>query len=152
MRVCFSGTFNVLHKGHKLLIDKAFQTAGKNGIVFIGITKEKMLQKKKFLIPFNKRVNAIKEYLETKGYDKRTIIKAIFDKYGPAVDGEYDAIIVSPETFENAKDINKKRVNKGKKPLKIVKTPYVLADDDKPISSTRILNNEIDKNGRVLKQ
>ena len=144
MKVCFSGTFNVLHKGHKLLIDKAFQTAGKNGTVFIGVTKGKMLQKKKFLVPFNERVKAIKEYLEIKGYDKRTVIKPIFDRFGPAVYEEYDAIIVSPETFENAKYINKKRINNGKRPLKIVKIPYVLAEDNKPISSTRILNNEID--------
>lgn len=151
MRVCISGTFNVLHKGHKLLIEKAFESAGENGTVFIGVTKGKMLQKKRFLTPFNKRVNTIKKYLETKGYDKRAVIQAIFDKYGPAAYGEYDAIVVSPETFENAEDINKKRVNNGKKPLKIIKVPYVLAEDDKPISSTRILNGEIDEDGRVLK-
>jgi pantetheine-phosphate adenylyltransferase len=141
-----------LHKGHKLLIDKAFQTAGKNGTVFIGVTKGKMLKKKKFLIPFNERVSAIKEYLKTKRYNQRTVIKAIFDKYGPAAYGEYDAIVVSPETYENAIDINVKRLNNGKTPLKIVKIPYVFADDNKPISSTRILNNETDENGRVIRQ
>ena len=51
MKVCIGGTFNTLHKGHKELFDKAFQIAGKNGDVFIGVTKEKMLQKKKFVIP-----------------------------------------------------------------------------------------------------
>ena len=38
MKVCIGGTFNPLHKGHKLLIDKAFEVAGKQGSVFIGIT------------------------------------------------------------------------------------------------------------------
>jgi len=71
-------------------------------------------------------------------------------KYGPALDGEYDAIIVSPETIKNAQDLNIKRIKMKKKPLKIVEIPYVLAEDNKPISSTRILNKEIDENGRVL--
>ena len=39
MKVCIGGTFDTLHKGHELLIDKAFQTAGEQGSVFIGITK-----------------------------------------------------------------------------------------------------------------
>jgi len=49
MKVCFSGTFNALHKGHKHLIDKAFQTAGETGMVYIGITNGEMLKRKKKL-------------------------------------------------------------------------------------------------------
>jgi len=151
MKVCFSGTFNVLHKGHKHLIDKAFQTAGESGTVYIGITNGEMLKNKKNVKPFNKRVNEIKNYLSAKGYENRVVIKEIFDKYGPIIDGDYDIIIVSPETFENAKDINIKRIENGKKSLKIIKIDYVLADDNKPISSTRILNKEIDEDGKVMK-
>jgi len=150
MKVCVSGTFNVLHKGHKKLIDKAFEYAGKTGTVYIGVTDEKMLKKKKFKKPFNQRVKAIKDYLSGKKYNKHFFIKKINDKYGPALYGEYDAIIVSSETIINAQDLNKKRIKMGKKPLKIVEIPYVLAKDKIPISSTRILNNEIDENGRVL--
>ena len=150
MKVCFSGTFNILHKGHKHLIDKAFQIAGKNGTVYIGLTKGEILKKKKFAKPLTERVDVLKEYLSAKGYYKRTVIKVIFDEYGPAADGNFDAIIVSPETFKNAEDINKKRIENGKKPLKIVKISYVLAEDNEPISSTRIYENEIDDEGRVL--
>ena len=152
MRVCLGGTFNILHKGHKKLFDKAFQTAGENGTVFIGVTHGEMLQKKKNVAPFDKRVNTIKKYLKSKEYDRRAIIKPIYDKYGPTIDEEYNAIIVSPETIINAEEINKKRVNNGKKPLKIIKIPYVLAEDNRPISSTRVLNNEINKEGKVLQQ
>lgn len=152
MKVCFSGTFNVLHKGHKFLIDKAFQIAGEKGTVYIGVTKGQLLTKKEFIIPFDERVNAIRKYLESKGFEKRSVIRAIYDRYGPAVYEEYDIIMVSPSTLENAKDINKKRVNNGKTPLKIVKTPFVVAEDKKPISSSRILKNEIDKEGRIVTQ
>ena len=152
MKVCFSGAFNVLHKGHKALIDKAFEAAGTNGTVFIGVSNGKMLKRKKFYVPFDQRIDTLKAYLETKGYGKRTVIKAIFDRHGPAVYGDYDAIIVSPETYDTAEDINKKRIANGKKPFEIIKTPYVLAEDNKPISSTRILNKEIDETGRLLHQ
>ena len=90
-------------------------------------------------------MDSIKEYLSLKGYDERTVIKVIFDEYGPAANGDYDAIIVSTETFKNAEELNKKRIEKGKKPLKLIKIPYILAEDKKPISSTRIYENEIDE-------
>ena len=150
MKVCLGGTFNVLHKGHRVLIDKAIQTAGKNGMVFIGVTKGKIAQKKNCSVPFNKRVKTLKNYLEGKGYDTHTVILPLFDKYGPAVYGEYDAIIVSPETFLNAVEINIKRKKLGKKPLKIIQTPFILAEDKKPLSATRILNDEIDANGKIV--
>jgi pantetheine-phosphate adenylyltransferase len=149
MRVCIGGTFNILHKGHKHLIDKAFQTAGKNGFVTIGLTEGKMLQKKKFVKPFEEREKAINSYLSSKGYDRRAMILSIYDKYGYAVDGDFDAIVVSPETFKNAEEINKNRLNKGKKALLIIEIPFVLANDKKPISSTRIYDSIIDENGQM---
>lgn len=150
MKVCLGGTFNVLHKGHRVLIDKAIKTAGKNGMVFIGVTQGEIAQKKKCSIPFSKRVKTLKNYLAGKGYDTHTVILPLFDKYGPAVYEDYDAIIVSPESFQNAVEINLKRKNAGKKPMKIIQTPFILAEDKKPISATRILNGEIDPNGKIV--
>jgi len=149
MKVCFSGTFNILHKGHKHLIDKAIEAAGEKGTLYIGITDGEILKNKEFTIPVNERINIIKKYLKSKDYDKQTIIKIIYDEFGPAVNEDYDAIIVSPETIKNAEELNKKRINTGKKPLKLIIIPHVLADDNKPISSTRIYNKEIDKKGKV---
>ena len=42
------------------------------------------------------------------------------------------------KAFETAQEINLKRVENEKKLLKIIKIPFVLAENDKPISSTRI--------------
>ena len=150
MNVCIGGTFNILHKGHKYLIDTAFKTAKKDGVVFIGVTKGEMLQHKKFIKPFNERVSTIKYYLKEKGYENQSIIKPIYDIFGIADNEEFNAIIVSPDTINNAKEINKKRESNGKNPLKIIKINYILAEDKKPISSTRIYNKIIDKDGRVL--
>jgi len=151
MRVCIGGTFNILHKGHESLIDKAFKTAGKNGMVFIGITNGKMLNKKKNVKPFENRVKAINKYILSKGYTIYTEIKPIYNKYGPTINGEFDVIVVSTETFKTAEKINKKRIKNGKKPLIIFKIPMVLAEDKKPISATRIFNKNIDRKGKIKK-
>ena len=47
MRVCLGGTFNILHKGHKRLFDKAFEVAGEDGSVHIGITVGEVINHKK---------------------------------------------------------------------------------------------------------
>ena len=150
MKVCIGGTFNILHKGHKFLIDKAFEAAGDNGMVYIGVSVGELLKDKKFLTPYNSRVKSIMEYIVSKGNEHRVHIERVHSKYGLAVLSDYDAIIVSPETLKNAEEINNNRVKKGKTPLKIIEIPHILADDNKPISSTRIYDKEIDKNGKIL--
>ena len=149
MRVCIGGTFNILHKGHKVLLDRAFEAAGISGWVFIGVTDGNMLKEKKFVTPYDNRVAAIKEYISSSRGENRFEIVKISSKYGLAVDGDYDAIITSQETSENAVDINKHRIAQGKKPLEIITIPYVLADDNIPISSTRIYDKIIDSNGKI---
>jgi len=150
MKVCIGGTFDIIHKGHELLISKAFEIASENGTVFIGITSDNLIKNKKETRSFNSRKKSVKEYLEKKETLNKVIIKKIIDKFGPTVDEDFDAIVVSPETVKTAEKINKIRKNKGKKPIKIVKIPFILADDGKPISSTRIRTGEIDINGHII--
>jgi pantetheine-phosphate adenylyltransferase len=152
MKVCIGGTFSILHKGHKILIGKAFELAGEKGSVFIGLSSGHLLKNKKITETFKKRKEKLKQYLLKKGFLDNTIIKPITDKYGPSIDGDFDAIVVSPETKITAKEINEKRKVRGKTPLKIIQIPFVMADDNLPISSTRVNNKEIDENGKVLKR
>jgi len=151
MRVCIGGTFDILHKGHKSLIDKAFQIAGKQGSVFIGITIGEIIKEKRDVNPFEKRKKTIVQYLSKKKLADRAIIKPIKDKYGPSLEGDFDAIVVSPETMKTAEEINRIRRQNGRKPLEIIQIPFVLADNGVPISSLRIKKSEIDENGRVLR-
>lgn len=150
MKVCIGGTFNPLHKGHKLLIDKAFEVAGKRGSVFIGITTGEITKEKSDIKSFEKRKKAIEQYLHEKSFIERAVVKPITDKYGPSVKDDFDSIVISPETRKTAEEINKKRKQKGKKPLEIIQIPFVLAEDGCPISSSRIRKHEIDENGRLL--
>jgi pantetheine-phosphate adenylyltransferase len=150
MRVCVGGTFNPLHKGHKLLIDKAFELAGEQGSVFIGITVGEQTKGKSDVKSFEERKKIIEQYLYEKDFIERAVVKPITDKYGPSIKEDFDAIIVSPETRKTAEEINEKRKQKRKKPLRIIQIPFVLAEDGCPISSSRIRKHEIDEDGQLL--
>lgn len=150
MKVCIGGTFNIIHKGHKHLIKKAFNIVGKKGTVFIGVTTDGFLLHKKKSKPYKNRINNLKKYLKSKGFINRAFIMPISDKYGTTLIEDFDVIIVSPETYNNAVEINDKRIKKGKKPMKIIKIPYVLAKDGKIISTSRIIKKEIDKEGNLI--
>jgi len=150
MKVCIGGTFDNLHKGHKALIKKAFEIAGEKGIIFIGVTTDDFAKYKKKVKPLNQRLKKLEKYLKKECYHNY-IIKPISDKFGPTIDSNFAAIVVSSETIKTAKEINKKREKIGKKPLEIVEIKSVLAEDGIRISSTRIRNNEIDENGKIIK-
>ncbi|MFH1774757.1 MAG: phosphopantetheine adenylyltransferase [Methanobacteriota archaeon] len=141
-KVAVGGTFDSLHKGHRALIEKAFEV-GEH--VIIGLTSDEMLQKEAEL--FSKRKRALQNFLKL-NYE---IVK-LNDAYGPAIsDSKIDAIVVSEETEARAAEINEIRKKRGLPALEIIVIPFVLAEDGKPISTTRIRAGEIDEEGRVLK-
>jgi pantetheine-phosphate adenylyltransferase len=150
MKICVGGTFNYLHKGHKLLLKKAFESAGKNGEVFIGLSAGNLVRNKKSTKTFETRKKNLEKYLIELGYKNNSTIVPINSKFGLTLVEDFDAIIISPETEKIAIQINKERISKNKKQLKIIKVPFVLAEDGKPISSTRINNKEIDENGHLI--
>ena len=145
--VAVGGTFDHFHKGHEKLLNKAFEI-GHN--VLIGVTSDKFGGEKGKIEPCLKRISELDEFL--KKFDSRYEVKRLEEPYGPTINNsEIDAIVVSMETKPTADKINKIRKEKGMKPLKIFIIDWVLADDGKPISSTRIRNHKIDRNGKVLK-
>jgi len=152
MRVCLGGTFYPLHKGHKILLKKAFQVAGAKGSVFIGVTSAAMAKKKGKIPSFEMRKRSLEQFLVEENVQEQATIQPLSNKFGPTLEGDFDAIVVSPETKPTAEEINKKRKQLGKKPLQIVVIPFVLSEDKQPISSSRIRLKEIDENGTLLKQ
>lgn len=152
MKVCLGGTFSPLHKGHKALLRKAFQIAGPRGSVFIGVTSASMAKKKRMLVSYKKRKQSLERFLSEEHLLNHAIIKPLSNIYGPTLTEDFDVIIVSPETKQTAEEINEKRRKKRKKPLKIIAVPFILAEDNHPISSSRIRRNEIDEEGSLIKQ
>ena len=142
------GTFNVLHLGHYALLDAAVAAGDE---VCIAITSDEFISKtKKYHTPLNERAERVKQYLSA----KRCIysITVINTPEGNAPHDKFlDAIVVSPETYENAEKINILREQNGLQSLKIIVVPHVLAEDGMPISSTRIISKEIDIDGKMLR-
>jgi len=148
VRVALGGTFEPLHEGHKKLIDVAVKIGGKN--LTIGIKCDKMARSRmRSVLPYKIRAENVRRYVLKKYGFEPEIVK-ITNPYGKTLEVDFDYLIVSPETYEMAIKINKKRLELGKREIKIVKVDWVLAEDGKPISSTRIKKGEIDRYGRRI--
>jgi len=146
-RVVVGGTFEVIHRGHRKLLKEAFDL----GDVFIGLTSDKMAEdlKKRKVKRFEARKRALEAFVE-KEFNKKAEIIKIEDRFGPAIGEDFDYIVVSPETEKTALLINQKRKQLKRRPIKIVKIRFVLAEDGKPISDTRILKGQIDREGKII--
>jgi len=140
MKVCLGGTFSILHEGHEALLKKAFEY----GEVTIGITSDNLVKKLgKSVGRYEDRKNNLERFLMEK-FGKKANIIPLNDPYGPAAYGDFDAIVVSPETARGADEINKIRRRKGLKELKVILVPFIFADDGIPVSSSRIKRGEIE--------
>ena len=147
MKVCIGGTFDILHAGHMALLKKAFEIGS---IVYIGLSSDEFVRKSgKEAKPYEERKKALEEFLSSKGWKSKAFISPLDSVYGTTPFEDFDAIVVSPETVERAREINDIRRRNGLKELKIYVVPFVLANDGIPISSSRIKNGEIDGRKRV---
>ncbi len=149
--VAVGGTFDEFHKGHRVLLKKAFEVGNQ---VVIGLCSDdfvKKLKKPHRVAPYEKRLEELKIFLRRLGVLKRAEIILLDDPYGVTVSkNRLDAIVVSKETEPRAYEINEKRRSKGLPPIKIVVIDMILAEDYFPISSTRIWLEEIDHEGHLL--
>jgi pantetheine-phosphate adenylyltransferase len=82
---------------------------------------------------------------------ERATIIPLHDSYGTTLsNGGLQALVVSKETENVAKEINLRRGEKGMKPLTIYVINMVNAYDSIPINTTRIRRGEIDRNGHLI--
>jgi pantetheine-phosphate adenylyltransferase len=151
-KVAVGGTFDEFHRGHKVLLMKAFEI-GEH--VLIGLCSDefaKKMGKPHITAPFDDRLKELKVFLETLNLNEKAEIIPLNDPYGATVtDKCIEALVVSEETEKTAIRINQKRSEAQLPPLTIVAISMVPAENCKPISTTRIRKGEIDREGHILK-
>jgi len=146
------GTFDPLHDGHKRLLTRSFEIAGPGGHVVIGLTSDSFASHKTHPIhPFATRKADLEQYISSTINSTQWDVEPLNDRYGSAINADFDALIVSEETLAVAIEINKLRREKGRKKVDIHQISCVLAEDGRWISSTRIYRGEIDVHGHLLK-
>ena len=150
--VATGGTFDHIHRGHVALLSKSFEVGDK---VVIGVTSD-VFARKEGKNPdqgYDERVAALDALIRQSYPGREYQIAKLDDYFGPGIASpQIQAIVVSRETARRVPIANALRRSKGFPPLEVVVVDYVLADDSKPISSTRIRKGEIDPQGRVSKR
>ncbi len=135
------GTFDHLHEGHKFLLKIALSISE---IVEIGLTTQKLLEKKKYyskLEDYKTRQEKLKEFIISFTNLERINIVEIknwddMNRY--AQDPEYEGLVVSQETYENAVKLNENREKIGLEPLILIVIPIFKDKNNQKISSTSI--------------
>lgn len=159
--VFVAGTFDRLHSGHKALLRAAFEMGEK---VTVGITSDKFVNEYKrsnteyrilntesIIQRCTLRKQVVLEWLVTQGYEDRAIFVYIHTPHEPAttVVG-VDALVVTSQNKKTGEEINEKRKAKNLPLFHLIEVGLVPAEDEKPISSTRIRTGKIDEEGNLV--
>jgi pantetheine-phosphate adenylyltransferase len=146
--VAIGGTFDALHRGHKILLRTAFRAGDQ---VLIGLSRNgfvRQLVKNHRVDPYQTRKQELLSFLKKERVFERAKIIPLDDPYGPTINNStIGALVVSRMTKKMADKINMIRRRRGLKPLPVVTIGMVVAEDFEPISSTRIRAGEIDREG-----
>ncbi len=144
------GTFDLLHKGHKSFLEKVAQLGDK---VIIGVTSDSYVSrfKNNNFEDYRTRERNVFNFLKTLKASNKLEIIEIDDIYGPLLDKNFkvSAVAVTPQTNRTVIGINEERKAIGIPEIAVEVIEMDRAEDNGLISSTRIRNGEINRDGRL---
>lgn len=139
--VGLGGTFDHLHEGHKLLLRTALSISEH---IEVGLTSQTLLENKEYsskLEDYETRKKNLIDFVSSFSDPKRTNVVEINnwnEMSGYAQKPDYEGLVVSQETYDNALKLNKERENIGLKPLILIVIPLIKDEKNIKISSTSI--------------
>ncbi|WP_439026054.1 phosphopantetheine adenylyltransferase [Haloarchaeobius sp. DT45] len=149
MRVAVAGTFGPIHDGHRRLFETALEL-GTDGVV-VGLTSDAFASESRDRdVPsFEARERVLKRELTDMNLWGRPIeIRKIASEDAfAATEQDLDAVVVSPETYPETEEINETRRENDLNQLLVVVVPFVRDADGDRLSSTRIVEGEVDEHG-----
>jgi pantetheine-phosphate adenylyltransferase len=148
--VATGGTFDILHKGHYMLLQKSFEV-GRQIIIGVSSDSYATRKQKKIINNYDIRQENLNKFINKNFKKSNYSIYELDDFYGPTVlTRDVQAIITTESSLENCLKINRLRKSKGIPQLEIILVPLEEDKEGKVISSTRIRKGEIDVNGNKL--
>ena len=144
------GTFDLLHRGHIELLRKGFSISSK---VIIGLTSDELAKKKgkELLNNYSRRYTVLEDAIRKNFPNANYEISKLESDFGPAVfEKNVEVLVVSEETAFQGQELNQLRNQRSAPLVEVMVVPMVLAKDGRRISTTRIKNSEIDKDGNIL--
>ena len=144
------GTFDHLHVGHHALIATAFRVGRE---VAIGVTTDRFIAEhpkpdSRRIEPYAVRRATLTRWIRRNFPGRRWRAVPLENPFGRSVDPEVDVLVVSRDTLDGGRAVNRERRRLGRPPVPLVVVPIVLADDLGPVSSRRIRAGEIATDGR----
>lgn len=147
--VVAGGTFDHFHKGHKEFLQFILSCSKR---VVLGLTSDQYVEhtRQTSIENYSQRKQALEKFLETQKARSRVEIASIDTLFIPKHWEKLplEAIVVSKDTKLGADEINKRRRRQGLTPLEILIAPLLKGQDGNIISSTRIRNGEINREGK----
>ena len=137
------GTFDCFHAGHQALLEAAFRSDS----VEVWVTSDAIAAEKDPRIkPQSERQKEISDWAGNHPLSTHSLE----DSWGPApTRSDATHIVCTPETRENCNKINQMRNEGNLTPLEIVEVSHVLAEDGESISSSRIRQGTINRDGNL---